>query len=79
MKKVNLTASESERTICYAQCHFVDIGALDRVVLRQVRCILFYLRNIKSNDAKVKHLKHVENISQIRLYVFFIHFVELQL
>ena len=79
MKKVNLTASESERTICYAQCHFVDIGALGRVVLRQVRCILFYLKNIKSNDAKVQHSKNVGNISQIRLHVFFINVVELQL
>ena len=39
----------------YAQCHFVDIGALEQVMLREACCMSFYLKNIKSNRVKIKH------------------------
>ena len=37
----------------YVQCDFVDIGALERGMLRHVCCILFYLKSIKSNRVKI--------------------------
>ena len=48
-------APESERSKRYAQCHFMDIGALGRVMLQQVCCLCFYLKNIKSNRVKIQH------------------------
>ena len=41
----------------YAQCHFVYIGALERVMLRQVVCISYKFAKAPSSNANIKTLK----------------------
>ena len=41
----------------YAECHFVHIGALERVMLRQVVCIPYEFAKAPSSNANIKTLK----------------------
>ena len=49
--------SELGRAKRYAQCHFVYIGALERVMLRQVVCISYKFAKAPSSNANIKTLK----------------------
>ena len=48
---------ESGRAKRYAQCHFVYIGALEHVMLRQVVCISYSYARAPSSSANLKTLK----------------------
>ena len=41
----------------YVQCDFADRGALERVMLREIRSVFFYMKIMKSNRLNVKHWK----------------------
>ena len=49
--------SEPGRAKHYAQCHFVHIGALERVMLRQVVCISYNFAKAPSSNANIETLK----------------------
>ena len=51
---------ESGRAIRYAQCHFGDIGALERLMLRQVGCIFCNRTNATSSCVNLKQWKSLE-------------------
>ena len=41
----------------YGQCHFVDISALERFMLRQVVCMFYNFVKAPPNSANIKTLK----------------------
>ena len=47
----------------YSQCHFLNIGALEHFMLRQVVCIFYNFAKAPSSSANIKtfkfHLKYV--------------------
>ena len=45
---------ESERAKRYAQCHFVNMGALKRFMLQEVRCTFSYSAEVTSSCANIK-------------------------
>ena len=45
---------ESERAKRYAQCHFVDMGALKRFMLGQVRCVFYNFAKATSSGVNIK-------------------------
>ena len=47
----NGTGTRAKR---YAQCHFVDIGALKRFVLGQVRCVFYNFAKTTSSCVNIK-------------------------
>ena len=57
---------ESERAKRYAQCHFVDMGGLQRFMLRQVRCVFYNFAKPTSSGVNMEQLnkrwKYVTNL-----------------
>ena len=49
--------SELGRAKRYAQCNFVHIGALERVMLRQFVCISYKFAKAQSSNANIKTLQ----------------------
>ena len=53
---------ESERAKRYAQCRSVDMGALQRFMLGQVRCVFYNFAKTTSSGVNIKQLKNVGNM-----------------
>ena len=51
----------------YAQCHFVDISAIERFMLRQVGCIFSNFVKATSIGANIEHGVFIENMHRFRL------------
>ena len=48
---------ESERAKRYAQCHFVDMSALERFMLGIGRCVFYNFAKTTSSGVNIKQLK----------------------
>ena len=55
---------EMGRAKRYAQCHFVDMSALQRFMLGQVRCVLYNYAKPMSTGANIKTYKNIGNMYQ---------------
>ena len=56
---------ESERAKRYAQCHFVDMGALKRFMLGQVRCVFYNFAKTTSSGVNINIEKTLEICDKI--------------
>ena len=56
---------ESERAKRYAQCHFVDMGALKRFMLGQVRCVFYNMAKTTSSGVNIKQSNTLEICDKI--------------
>ena len=55
---------ETERARRYAQCGFVDMGALKRSMLRRVRCVFCNVAEMTSSGANAKSIGNIRNMWQ---------------
>ena len=67
---------EMGRAKRYAQCHFVDISAIERFMLRQVGCIFGDFAKTTSNSVNIKQSKIIGNMCQDWIHDNFVNFSE---